>query len=180
MLNDQNGNGDTTDATGGSRLRHVALIVESAVAPRRMMLSGVARYVQEHEPWAIYLKPFGVEQSLPMWLEKWHGDGIIAAVRDAAGVEMTKRGIPIVDVVGALKHEDVPLVHTNDHAVGRLGAEHLMERGFVNLAYCEYDGQFWSIDRRKGFEATAAETGLVSGVYRMPLPGPGTGGPESW
>src|SRR2546423_10121108 len=114
MLNDQNGNGDTTDATGGSRLRHVALIVESAVAPRRMMLAGVARYVQEHEPWAIYLKPFGVEQSLAKWLQDWHGDGIIAAVRDPASVVVTHHGIPVVDVVGVLRHERVPLVHTND------------------------------------------------------------------
>src|SRR5256714_15001866 len=78
----QNGRSLTLSRTKehkAQRLRHVALIVESAVAPRRMMLSGVARYIQEHEPWAIYLKPFGVEQSLPNWLRDWHGDGIIAA-----------------------------------------------------------------------------------------------------
>src|SRR3954470_17311044 len=153
MLNDQNGNGDTTDATGGSRLRHVALIVESAVAPRRMMLSGVARYVQEHEPWAIYLKPFGVEKSLASWLQHWNGDGIIAAVTDPAGDVIAQRGIPVVDIVGVLRHERVPLVHTNDGSVGRLGAEHLMERGFVHFGFCEYQGEFWSIDRRKGFLA---------------------------
>lgn len=162
-------------------LRHVALIVESAVAPRRMMLSGVARYVQEHEPWSIYLKPFGVEQSLPAWLEKWEGDGIIAAVRDPAGVLTSrKRGIPIVDVVGAYRHEHVPLVHTNDHSVGRLGAEHLTERGFVHLAFCEYEDAFWSSDRRDGFQQAASQKHLTPAVYRMPLPGPGTGGPESW
>src|SRR3954465_4901114 len=97
------------------RLKHVALIVESAVAPRRMMLAGVARYVQEHDPWAIYLKPFGVEKSLPMWLGNWHGDGIIAAVKDPASDVVAHVGIPVVDVVGVLRHEQVPLVHTNDH-----------------------------------------------------------------
>src|SRR5262245_58406955 len=112
------------------RLRHVALIVESAVAPRRMMLTGVARYIQEHEPWAVYLKPFGVEQSLPNWLSRWHGDGIIAAVKDSASDIVVHRGIPIVDVVGVFHDEHVPLVHTNDHSVGRIGAEHLLERGF--------------------------------------------------
>jgi hypothetical protein len=68
----------------GPRIKHVALTVESAVAPRRMMLTGVARYIQEHEPWAVYLKPFGVEKSLPDWLRDWQGDGIIAAVHDPA------------------------------------------------------------------------------------------------
>src|SRR5436309_12944630 len=102
----RSGNGQARPAQKG--LKHVALIVESAVAPRRMMLSGVARYVQEHEPWAIYLKPFGVEKSLPNWLRDWHGDGIIAAVKDPASDVVAHRGIPVVDVVGVLRHEHVP------------------------------------------------------------------------
>src|SRR5437868_14686471 len=93
-----------------ARLRHVALIVESAVAPRRMMLTGVARYIQEHEPWALYLKPVGVDKSLANWLQNWNGDGIIAAVHDPGSFVVTRRGLPVVDVVGVLRHEQVPLV----------------------------------------------------------------------
>src|SRR3954464_3198854 len=147
------------------KLKHVALIVESAVAPRRMMLTGVARYIQEHEPWAVYLKPMGVEQSLPNCNRDWHGDGIIAAEKDPASVVVAHRGIPVVDVVGVLRHERVPLVHTNDHSVGRLGAEHLLERGFRNLAFGEYAEQFWSADRRRGFIATVQAKGLNVAVY---------------
>ena len=50
------------------RTRHVALIVEAVVPPRRQMLTGVAQYIQEHEPWALYLKPAKVEKSLADWL----------------------------------------------------------------------------------------------------------------
>src|SRR5215213_9051884 len=162
------------------RPKHVALIVESAIAPRRMMLSGVARYVQEHEPWAIYLKPYGVEKSLPKWLENWHGDGIIAAVWDRAAEIAVGHHVPIVDVVGAFRHEKVPLVHTNDRSVGRLGAEHLMERGLRNFGFCEYTGQFWSADRREGFRAAVDANGFDCQIYLLPPPGPGTGGPESF
>src|SRR3989440_1483521 len=161
----------------GKALRHVALIVESAVAPRRMMLAGVARYIQEHEPWAVYLKPYGVEKSLPNWLSNWSGDGIIAAVKDPASDVVVHRGIPIVDVVGVLRHEHVPLVHTNDRSVGRLGAEHLMERGFRNFAFCEYTDQFWSIARREGFIATLKDKDLTADVFKTPYPAPGHGGP---
>jgi LacI family transcriptional regulator len=162
------------------KLRHVALILESAVAPRRMMLSGVARYIQEHKPWAIYLKPFGVEKSLPQWLKDWHGDGIIAAVKDRASDIVSTRGVPIVDVVGMLREEQVPLVHTNDRSVGRLGAEHLLERGLRNYGFCEYVGEFWSADRRDGFRAALQDKGLDCEVYSLPAPGPGSGGPESY
>ena len=144
------------------------------------MLTGVARYIQEHEPWSVYLKPFGVEKSLPRWLEDWHGDGIIAAVKDPATDIVAHSGIPVVDVVGALRHEHVPLVHTNDRSVGRVGAEHLMERGFRNFGFCEYTGEFWSAGRREGFEAALKSKGLKCMVCELPMPGPGTGGPESW
>ena len=160
--------------------KRVALVVESAVAPRRMMLTGVARYIQEHEPWAVYLKPFGVEKSLTDWLREWNGDGVIAAVRDPASDVIVRTGIPVVDVVGVLRHEQVPLVHANDRSVGRLGAEHLLERGFRNFAFCEYAGEFWSVDRRHGFQRTLRERGLDCAVYQLTVPGPGSGGPQSW
>lgn len=161
-------------------VKRVALIVESAVAPRRMMLTGVARYIQEHEPWSVYLKPVGVEKSLRSWLEDWRGDGIIAAVADPDTQVVTKIGIPVVDVVGVLRHEKVPLVHTNDRSVGRIGAEHLRERGFQHFAFCAYQDQFWSEHRRLGFTEYLKEFKFKPHIYTMPLPGPGSGGPETW
>lgn len=162
-----------------AKLRHIALIVDSQVAPRRMMLTGVARYIQEHEPWAVYLKPFGVEESVARWLSDWKGDGIIAAVNDPDIAQLAQRGVPIVDVKGALRSEGVPLVHTNDYSVGRLGAEHLMERGFSSYAFCEYYGEFWSEGRREGFRATLRNAGHDCHLYGLPLPDK-SGGPQRW
>jgi hypothetical protein len=126
------------------------------------------------------LKPFGVEKSLDKWLSQWRGDGIIAAVKDPASDVIVHRGIPVVDVVGVLRHEHVPLVHTNDKSVGRLGAEHLLERGFRNFGFCEYTGEFWSIARREGFVDAVCRQSFNCAVYEMPFPGPGWGGPEAW
>jgi LacI family transcriptional regulator len=161
-------------------IRRVALILESQHAPRRRMLSGVARYIHEHEPWAIYLKPAGVEKSLPAWLREWHGDGIIAAVFDPETEVVTDFGIPVVDVVGVLRRANVPLVHTNDQAVGRLGAEHLLDRGFRNFGFIEYPEQFWSVERRKGFQRVVETNSLGCDVYQLPWPRPGSGGPGGW
>ena len=160
-------------------LRRVALVVESAVAPRRRMLAGVARYIHEHDPWAIYLKPFGVQKFLNDWLREWNGDGIIAAVGDAEVQSITELGIPVVDVVGFLRHKDVPLVHTNDVQVGRLGAEHLVARGFRHFGFVEYP-YFWSSDRRVGFEQVVRDAGHSCATYELPYPGAATGGPGVW
>lgn len=167
-------------ATGERRLRRVALIVESQIAPRRRMLTGVARYIHEHEPWAVYLKPFGVEKSLRSWLLDWQGDGIIAAVADSETEILTDFGIPVVDVIGVLRKSGVPLVHTNDRAVGRLGAEHLLERGFRNFGFVVYPEHAWSTERQAGFADLLRQHGFACQVYEVPYPRPGTGGPESW
>ena len=165
--------------TNGTPLKRVALIVESAVAPRRRMLGGVARYIHEHEPWAIYLKPYGVEKFLHHWLREWNGDGIIAAVWDLEAEVFQKFGVPVVDVVGLLRYQNVPLVHTNDRSVGRRGAQHLLERGFRNFGFIEYP-IFWSTERRIGYEEVVREAGLECQTYKLAHPSASLGGPGFW
>jgi len=160
--------------------KRVALLLESQLSPRRRMLIGVARYMHEHDPWAIYLKPGGVEKSLAKWLKEWDGDGIIAAVNDPATEMVQDFGIPIVDIVGFMKERStIPLVHTNDRSVGRLGAEHLLERGFRRFAFIEHPF-FWSADRRAGFVETVSAQGFETDLYSVPFPSQVAGGPAAW
>jgi LacI family transcriptional regulator len=160
-------------------IKRVALLLESQVSPRRRMLTGVARYMHEHDPWAIYLKPTGVEKSMVKWLREWKGDGIIAAVTETELEMVADLGIPVVDIVGFLKSDKVPLVHTNDRAVGRVGAEHLLERGFRHFAFVEYPF-FWSADRRAAFVETVEAQGFWTEVYQLPFPSQLAAGPSPW
>jgi LacI family transcriptional regulator len=158
------------------RVRHVALVVEATQAPRRQMLSGVAQYIQEHEPWAVYLKPPGVQKSLDEWLKHWDGDGIIAAVTETEIGQIAERGLPMVDVVGIVHIPNVPLVHANDASIGRLGAEHLLERGFSGFGFIEYGGMHFSIRRRDAFVETIRSRNFKCQIFRLNPPS-GTGGP---
>src|SRR5215216_3170392 len=112
------------------RVKHVALVMDCSTSPRRRLIHGVARYVQEHEPWAIYLTPAGVEKSLASWLRSWNGDGAIVYANDPDAVTLLESKLPVVDLFGKLVSNTVPLVHADDRTMGRLGAEHLIERGF--------------------------------------------------
>ena len=51
---------------------------------------------------------------------------------------------------------ELPYVFIDQAAVGRLAAEHLLERGFTNFAYIGQRGILWSDDRCRGFHATVA------------------------
>jgi len=143
------------------------------------MLAGVARYMHEHEPWAIYMKPFGVEMSLRDWVRDWKGDGIMAAVWDVKPEDVRGLTIPLVDLIGFLHNDKIPLVHTDDRAVGRVGAEHLMERGFRRFGFVEHP-EPWSKFRREGFEQAVAHLGSDVSVFRLPHPSRRKPGPDEW
>jgi LacI family transcriptional regulator len=169
-------------ATVPDRVKHVALIMDYAMSPRRRLIRGLARYVQEHEPWAIYLTPAGVEKSLTNWLKNWDGDGVIVYANDPDATALLESKLPVVDLFGKLVSDNLPLVQADDQAIGRLGAEHLLERGFQRFGFWEYThpDTEWSIKRRIGFENAVIKAGFTCNVYQSAFPKPGSGGPETW
>jgi LacI family transcriptional regulator len=153
------------------RPRHVALILDAARPYDRKIISGVALYVKEMGNWSLYVEEDPL-QKLPD-LQSWQGHGIIANLDDrkvAAAVHGLKA--PVVGVGGGYGWYDpstcVPYFSSDDEAVARLGAEHLLERGFHRLAFCGYPASRvnqWSEKRAKAFEKRAAEAGVTCSVY---------------
>jgi LacI family transcriptional regulator len=132
---------------------HVALIVETSLAPGREILMGIARYSRAFGPWSTFLEPRGLEESAPAWLASWRGHGIIARVQNLQIAQaVLAAGIPVVDVLGVVRIPGLPLVHTDDARVSALAAEHLLERGFRHFAFFGLAGENWSQQRRDAFE----------------------------
>ena len=76
---------------------------------------------------------------IPGWLRRWKGNGIIARLQvpkiaDAA----IRSGVPLVDTVGELSRASLPTVRLDDAAIGRLAADHLLEKGFKSFGCCVY------------------------------------------
>ncbi len=161
--------------------KRVALIIDSMMAPRRAMMNGVARFMQEHESWSIYLKPPYVTGTLMQWLEDWGGDGILLGNVSADEVSQIKRAnIPIVDVAGVHQDTGLHTVRANDYEIGKAGAEHLLERGFKNFAFCELQGAFWGVHRNQGFRESVEAAGCSSDTHLVPKSSAGPTGPEEW
>ena len=154
---------------GVRRRPHVALMLETSLEPGRGALRGIAQYVRANGPWSIYYEPRGLEDKPPAWLKTWRGDGIIARLsnrRLAAAVLQT--GVPVVDTFGLVSPPGVPLVRADDRAIGQLGAEHLLERGFRHFAYCGVRTD-WSQQTGDAFVATVAAAGRDCQLYELPL-----------
>ncbi|MEX1048436.1 MAG: DNA-binding transcriptional regulator [Akkermansiaceae bacterium] len=149
----------------------VALLIETSVSYGRDLLVGIAKYVRIHGPWSIEFEAGTTCETLPEWFAKWKGDGIIARAKsEAIAKAISKKGVPFVDLYGGLKGMTFPTVRSNESAVGRLAAEHLLERGFRHFAFCGYNGIDWSDRRRDGFLETVTEAGFSCCVFENPLP----------
>ena len=135
MARDTSTPGKASGPQPGSR-KHIALIVETSHGSGRNILRGIARYIREHEPWAIHHEYRNTDEIYPEWLMSWRGDGVIARVENGRIAEaMRKLDVPVVDLLGTVPDTGVPLVHPDDCAIARLAAAHLLERGYRSFAY---------------------------------------------
>ena len=145
-------------SSAADRRPHVALLIETSLASGRDILRGISRYVREHEPWALYHEPHGLTDSAPSWIRRWGGDGIIARVQTRAmSQELLASKLPVVDVLGVVPGLPFPLVHVDNRAIGRLAAEHLLERGIQHFGFFGVRGENWSEERYAGFAAATAQ-----------------------
>lgn len=149
----------------------VAVILDATRPYDRLMIGGVAQYAREHAGWRLYVEEDPL-QKLPD-LRHWHGQGIIANFDDRH-VATAIRGldIPIVGVGGGYGWYDadsvIPYIYTDNQAIGRLGAEHLLGCGFEHLAFHGYPRTAtsgWSEERARAFAAAAAKAGRRCDVF---------------
>jgi len=148
---------------------HVALIVETSLAPGREILLGIARYIRAFGRWSTFLEPRSLEELVPGWLATWRGHGVIARVQNLQIAQaVLAAGIPVVDVLGVVRIPGLPLVHTDDARVSSLAAEHLLERGFRHFAFFGLAGENWSQQRRDAFEQIVRPHARSWTVYETP------------
>jgi len=134
--------------------RRVMLIVETSLVYGREVLRGINRYVVANEPWSMFVDLRELAVRPPAWLENWDGDGIITRSTAPRLAEQLKNwNIPCVDLTDIYGDQGLPHIGTDHEAVGRIGAAHLLERGFRHFAFCGFSGHNWSLRRFHGFKS---------------------------
>jgi LacI family transcriptional regulator len=162
------------DRQGARRIRHVALIYDATRAYDLKVMTGVAAYLQEGADWNVYIEENSLkDQRLPD-LRTWKGDGIIADFDNprvaAAVVESKLPAVAFGSGYGWYAPESrIPYFFTNNRAIAHLAADHLLDRGFRNFAYCGYPRtpiNGWSEERERAFVARLKRRGLTCSVHR--------------
>jgi LacI family transcriptional regulator len=168
------------NANNGSRRRpRVALVIETSRAYGRDLLMGIAKYLRIHDSWSVEFEEGDFTEELPDWFNRWQWDGVIARVKiPAIARRLSRLKIPVVDVYGSLSGFGFSTIRSDEITVGRLGAEHLIERGFRRFAFCGFNGTDWSDIRQTGFEQRVAEAGFSCLSFQNPRQPPAKGLPE--
>ncbi len=150
----------------GRRLR-IVLLIETSRGFGRMMLDGVADYARAYGPWTFYQGERSLHDPVPPRLRQWKPDGVIARLLDGKQAAQVRRlGVPIVDVLGEKTYVGVPQVVPDQPSVVRVALDHLLERGYRQLAYAGFEGVWFSDERRDLFLRYAADAGCRGDVFQ--------------
>lgn len=139
----------------------VAVCVDKSRSYGRRVLRGIARYVELHGPWSLSVDPRASGAYDARWLKNWRGDGVLAFIEALpAGWRRRASSVPIVELFGHRLDLHLPQVSNDEAAIGKMAAEHLLERQFRRLAFIGYSGLGWSGRREEGFVERARASGV--------------------
>jgi LacI family transcriptional regulator len=152
----------------------VALMIETSTVYGRNLLQGITRYLRSHRSWSIYLEQREVDTVPPGWLRTWRGDGVLSRWSDPRVAEsFIRQDLAAVDLSDRRAPFGLARINSDDRAIGRLAAEHLLERDFESFAYCGFSGELWAVRRAEAFLETLAGAGHACLLYESPWLGAG-------
>lgn len=139
--------------------RQVALAYQIALPHMERINRGILDYARQHDPWEFSFSPEASLVSLESLIH-WKGHGVLAMVELPRQLKLARRlRCPVVNVAGSLVGHELPTVISDNHAIGRQAAEHLLARGFRRFGYYGLVGVGYSIGRQEGFARRLAEAG---------------------
>ena len=153
--------------------KRVAMLFSLVAKGERSTFLGILDYAERHEPWFC------------LFDERWSGErmadfpktgvsGIIiscTSVKDAR--EIAALNVPVVFIEPwpemlepGYPLKNVPYVRRDSLAIGRTAAEYYLSRGYESFAFIgEPCGEFWSAERRRGFEDALAKAGFGCAAF---------------
>ena len=154
--------------------RRVAICYPLALPWMTTYVRAIMDYANRHGGWSLTTSPPSLigagEKALTLAsLRGWKGDGAIAAILNTADIEAAGRlDFPVLNTASTLCETGFPRVRPDHYAMGRLAAEHLLERGMPRLAYYGLEGFWFSELRYRGFADRAAEANVTCCALEVP------------
>jgi LacI family transcriptional regulator len=133
--------------------KRILLMMSTEEGYARQILKGIIAYARPRTNWMLHrVRQRPQARSV---IRAWKPEGIIGHFDCEPLYAAARRsGIPLVEVLRHPGDVRVPHVVVDDRAVGRLAAEHFLERGFRQFGFVGYRSLEFSEDRHAGFHDT--------------------------
>lgn len=120
-------------------------------------LKGALRYAREHH-WHV-VPDMIYSGKIPIG---WQGDGILSFIggRDDLADFILSSGLPAVEISMVRDDIQLPRVEGDNERIGRMAAEHFLERGFRHFAWAPFMDDSVNMERHHGFSKRLAENQL--------------------
>ena len=124
-------------------------------------LRGVARYAREHR-WHLVADMLYTAK-IP---SGWRGDGIISFIgyRDDLAHFILTSGLPAVEISMVRNEIQIPRVEGDSEMIGKLAAEHFLERGFRHCVWAPMLDDTLNAERYHGFAGRLTKDGVICHV----------------
>ena len=150
--------------------KKIAIVVSAASSYARSVVEGVHAYARHGGPFEFYID-FDIARPRAMRdLKRAAGrlgfDGILADIWRRIFLEdILKVGVPVVDVSGTWNPADVPSVHVDNAAAGRMVARYFLDKGLSHFAFCGTGQPLHCQQRQKAFASELAKAGYECDVF---------------
>ena len=145
----------------------VAVFLATNLKSNRDVLRGIQNYCRAGRaasPWSFLIA--WPEMTPLKVVAKWAPDGIIAKMYTPRMIAALRRfKVPVVNTTNIAGDRTIPRAAVDEEAVGRMAAEHFLERGFRNFAYVGYRQQRSESARKEWFRATLRRAGYGCHAY---------------
>ncbi len=146
------------------KMPKVILRIETSRACGRGILLGISKYCHLFSRWRLSQKlPFYLNSRIsgddPTLPENWMADGMIVAQPEIPEA-IRQIGLPVIGIDVLEPIPGLPNIVGDAKGIAEMAFKHFMDRGFSQLAYCEFGGIPWAVERGASFAACANERGI--------------------
>jgi LacI family transcriptional regulator len=129
-------------------------------------LRGVCSYVRLHADWHLRIASESLSRVIPM-LKARGVDGAFVHPASKAEEELVAGcGIPCILTHTTAPQKILPYFTANNRLLGKMGAEHFIQKGFTSFAYYSLNNDlFWSRERLDGFTERVQKAGGTVHVF---------------
>lgn len=154
------------------QFRKVALVFKTRLEENQRILAAISKFNRFHENWSAFVDDQAVSQQDPSWLLNQSWDGIITRHSTSEFLEgCIKQSIPVVDLTDGPRFDrTVPKFRPDNRAIGHMGAEYFIEKGYQHFAFCGFSSELWALDRENGFKEALELAGRTSQSFDSSYP----------